>query len=172
MAGSWQAEAQAEKPRQCEDSPGILLENRRQALLILRGPSAAPWRSIRSFPTHALGRRSEQASGADQGLHVFGSCVVSRWFNASRCGTARRLAARWVVHQHQKWEGELNSIATRAQPSGLPHLSLHFTRITALQTPTAPITVSLSFPGTPGQGARAPSVCVGLGAICRRRSQV
>ena len=45
-----------------------------------------------------------------------------------------------VGHQHQTWEEELKSVATRAQPSGLPHLGFGFSRVTTLQTPRATVT--------------------------------
>lgn len=62
--------------RSVQGQPSILLENRRQELPMLRGPSTAPWLSVRWCPTCALGRRFEQTSGADLVLDVFGSCAV------------------------------------------------------------------------------------------------
>lgn len=88
---------------------------------------------------HPLGSRLRfgEKVWADPGFDVCGSCAVLQRFGASRSGAPRCPAVRSVGHQHQTWEEELKSIATRARPSGLPHLS--FSRVTPLQTPRATV---------------------------------
>lgn len=120
------------------------------------------------FPPALGGKSSEQASGPDLGLDIFGPRAVSQRFDASRCGTPRRPALRSLGHQRRPWEDDLKSIATRAQPlgfafsrvndsanaQGFHHRCLWAFRAQVLlrRRPTAS------------------STCVGLGAVCRRRS--